>query len=305
MTVFQFAEGLSDRRAADAVRGRIDWKYALGLALDDPGFDASVLCEFRAPPARRLGRAAAARRAPGALPRARLAQGPRPAAHRLDPRPGPRPRPRPPGVRREALRHALNSLAAAAPEWLRRPATPEWVERYGRRPDESRLPDSEEGRRAWPAGRRGRPRAAGRGLRPRGPAVAGAVPAVETLRRVWVQQFLPRRGGLRWRTEADGIPPAAALDQLAARRRGALRQEGDDDLDRLQGPPDRDLRRRRAAPDRPRGDHAGAGRPTATPRPDPRGARRKRPAAGQARGRTPATSTPSCSSAAAGSTGWT
>jgi transposase len=47
VTVFQFVGGLSDRRAADAVRGRIDWKYALGLPLDDPGFDASVLCEVR------------------------------------------------------------------------------------------------------------------------------------------------------------------------------------------------------------------------------------------------------------------
>ena len=47
VTVMQFAEDLSDRRAADAVRGRIDWKYALGLELDDPGFDFSVLSEFR------------------------------------------------------------------------------------------------------------------------------------------------------------------------------------------------------------------------------------------------------------------
>ena len=46
-TVLQFAEGLSDRQAADAVRGRIDWKYVLGLALTDPGFDHTVLSEFR------------------------------------------------------------------------------------------------------------------------------------------------------------------------------------------------------------------------------------------------------------------
>ena len=45
--VLQFAEDLSDRRAADAVRSRIDWKYLLGLALSDAGFDASVLSEFR------------------------------------------------------------------------------------------------------------------------------------------------------------------------------------------------------------------------------------------------------------------
>ena len=48
VTVLQFRENLSDRQAADAVRARIDWKYLLGLELTDPGFDASVLCEFRA-----------------------------------------------------------------------------------------------------------------------------------------------------------------------------------------------------------------------------------------------------------------
>jgi transposase len=49
ITVFQFAEGLSDRAAAADVQSRIDWKYALGLELTDAGFDASVLVEFRAP----------------------------------------------------------------------------------------------------------------------------------------------------------------------------------------------------------------------------------------------------------------
>jgi transposase len=48
VTLMQFREGLSDRRAADAVRGRIDWKYLLALDLADAGFDFSVLCEFRA-----------------------------------------------------------------------------------------------------------------------------------------------------------------------------------------------------------------------------------------------------------------
>src|SRR5919199_6012801 len=47
ITVMQFREGLSDRQAAEAVRARIDWKYLLGLALTDPGFDFSVLSEFR------------------------------------------------------------------------------------------------------------------------------------------------------------------------------------------------------------------------------------------------------------------
>ena len=47
VSVLQFAEGLSDRQASEAVRSPIEWKYALALSLDDPGFDASVLCEFR------------------------------------------------------------------------------------------------------------------------------------------------------------------------------------------------------------------------------------------------------------------
>jgi transposase len=48
VTVLQFIENLSDRAAADAVRSRIDWKYLLGLELTDPGFDHTVLSEFRA-----------------------------------------------------------------------------------------------------------------------------------------------------------------------------------------------------------------------------------------------------------------
>ena len=47
VTIMQYAENLTDRQAADAVRGRIDWKYALGLELTDPGFNYSVLSESR------------------------------------------------------------------------------------------------------------------------------------------------------------------------------------------------------------------------------------------------------------------
>ena len=47
VTVLQFLEGLTDRQAADAVRGRLDWKYTLGLELTDPGFHFTVLAGFR------------------------------------------------------------------------------------------------------------------------------------------------------------------------------------------------------------------------------------------------------------------
>jgi transposase len=46
-TVLPFAEGLSDRQAADALRSCIDWQYVLSLELSDPGFDHTVLSEFR------------------------------------------------------------------------------------------------------------------------------------------------------------------------------------------------------------------------------------------------------------------
>lgn len=47
VTILQFAEDYSDREAADAVRSKIDWKYALGLELTDTGFDFTVLSKFR------------------------------------------------------------------------------------------------------------------------------------------------------------------------------------------------------------------------------------------------------------------
>jgi transposase len=210
VTVFQFAEGLSDRRAADAVRGRIDWKYALGLGLDDPGFDASVLCEFRA----RLVTGSAEGRLLDALLdlcrgrgwlKARGRQR-TDATHVLA---------RVCGLDRlecvvEAMRHALNGLAAADPEWLRRQARGEWGERYGRRPEESRLPGSEEGRRALArqVGEDGHVLLAvayGAGAPP---SVAQS-PAVETLRQVWVQHFLVEGGRVRWRAEEDGTPPSS------------------------------------------------------------------------------------------------
>ena len=47
VSILQYLEHLSDRQALVMVRSRIDWKYALHLPLEAPGFDPSVLCEFR------------------------------------------------------------------------------------------------------------------------------------------------------------------------------------------------------------------------------------------------------------------
>jgi transposase len=48
----------------------------------------------------------------------------------------------------ETLRAALNDLATLAPEWLRGIADEQWVERYGRRVEDHRLPKSQAACRA-------------------------------------------------------------------------------------------------------------------------------------------------------------
>src|SRR4051794_24525994 len=148
VTVLQYAEGLADRQAAEAVRSRIDWKYALGLELTDPGFDSSVLCEFRA----RLVAGGAERLLLEAMLRTCKAHGLVKARskqrtdsthvlaairtlNRLE-------------LMGETLRAALNSLATVAPQWLRSWAPPAWFDRYAARIEESRLPKGEEARSA-------------------------------------------------------------------------------------------------------------------------------------------------------------
>jgi transposase len=116
---------------------------------------------------------------------------------------------------RAALRHALNSLAIAAPAWLKANIQAAWADRYDRRLDDSRLPVGQEQRRAYAeqVGRDGQilPEAV---YALESPGWLREVPAVQTLRQVWIQQFYPEaRGQLRWRTEAEGIPPSAAFIQ--------------------------------------------------------------------------------------------
>src|ERR1700676_1597591 len=74
VTIFQCMEHLTDRQAADAARDRLAWKYALSLELTDPGFDHTVLSEFRS----RLVEGHAEQRMPGsaaeAVSRRRMAE---------------------------------------------------------------------------------------------------------------------------------------------------------------------------------------------------------------------------------------
>ncbi|MFI3187219.1 MAG: transposase, partial [Methylococcaceae bacterium] len=133
VTILQFREGLSDRQAADAVRARIDWKYLLGLELADPGFDFSILCEFRS---RLIAGKAEMQLLEGLLDLCRQlgllkARGRQrtDSTHVLA------------SVRvlgrleliGETLRAALNEIASIAPEWLDGVAPKAWYDRYSRR----------------------------------------------------------------------------------------------------------------------------------------------------------------------------
>ena len=149
VTLLQFWEGLTDRQAADAVRTRIDWKYLLCLELTDLGFDHTVLSEFRT----RLLNHGAERRVFDAVlgiaqTRGLLKAGGHQRSDSTHILRAVRAMTRLETVT-ETLRHALNMLATHVPAWLRSHTTPDWVDRYGLRASEYRLPKSQAKRQAW------------------------------------------------------------------------------------------------------------------------------------------------------------
>ncbi|MER7720850.1 IS1182 family transposase [Streptomyces flaveolus] len=210
--VLQFLEGLTDRQAAEAVRARIDFKYALGLRLDDPGFDFSVLSEFRD----RLVEADAGRRVlDGILIAARdkdllktAGRARTDATHVLS------------AARElswlemvaETLRSALNALAQAAPGWLSDIAEPDWFRHYATRAEDSRFPKARTKRDevGLRVGRDGM-RLLEAVLAADAPAGLSALAEVETLRQMWVQHFRLVEGEVRRRDPKDRAPGALRL----------------------------------------------------------------------------------------------
>src|SRR5260370_2790950 len=211
--VMQYAEGLTDRQAADAVRTRIDWKYALSLEITDPGFDFSVLSEFRS---RLLTKKAERRLFDIMLSQCRergwikeRGKQRTDSTHVLG------------GIRKtnrfecggEGMRHALNILGEVAPDWLLEHMKPEWAKRYQSRFSDFRLPKDEKPRveLAEEIG------ADGRYLLEK---VYGSLsyawlrdlPAIETVRRIWIQQYHASEQGAPWRKDQE-LPPSALLVQ--------------------------------------------------------------------------------------------
>jgi transposase len=149
VTIMQFRENLADRQAAEAVRARIDWKYLLSLELTNPGFDFSVLSEFRdcllaaSAEALLLDKLLERCSAVGLL----KARGPQrtDSTHVLA------------AVRvlnrlelvAETLRAALNAVATVAPDWLQAITPLAWYERYSRRSEDTRLPKDAAEREAY------------------------------------------------------------------------------------------------------------------------------------------------------------
>lgn len=209
VTTVQFIEGLSDRQAAEAVRSRIDLKYLLGLELTDPGFDGSVLSEFRTRlvvgnadhllldkmlehfKVKGLVKARGRQRTDGTHVLGAVR-----ALNLLE-------------FAGETLRASLNDLATVAPDWLGQVAPAEWFERYSRRVEEYRLPKGQAARNTYAT------TVGEDGFRLLEALDREATPAewrerstVQALRLAWSQHFERVEGRVRWRA-GQGLPPAA------------------------------------------------------------------------------------------------
>lgn len=200
VTILQALENLPDRQAAEMVRGRLDWKYALSLAVDDEGFDASILPDFRQrllahgaqdlllEPILRVCREHGWLQAGG---KQRTE-----ATFVLA------------NVRRlsslesvgESLRAALNEIADVAPDWLLRVISPDWFDRYVHRFELQRFPKGQQvqdslrrqvGEDSWHLLQAASDEQAPQGVRD--------CPSLMLLQQVWNQHFERVDGLVRWR----------------------------------------------------------------------------------------------------------
>jgi transposase len=138
--VMEFAENLSDRPAAEAVRARLDWKSELSWELAASGFHYAILSEFRSrliqPEKSQWGldeilkifkeKKLIKGRGPQRTDSTQVLATGR-ALHQLE-------------IVGETLGYSLNVLSLGVPDWLRNRIRPEGVDRYGARIDEYRLP---------------------------------------------------------------------------------------------------------------------------------------------------------------------
>ncbi|MBD2077244.1 IS1182 family transposase [Phormidium sp. FACHB-592] len=212
ITIMQFAENLSDRQAAEAVRARIDWKYALSLELTDTGFDFSVLSEFRD----RLRASGAEQQLLEIMLQAFQQKGLL-KAHGRQRTDSTHVLAKVRDLTRleligETLRHTLNTIAKVEPDWLRAQVPDEWYDRYGKRLEEAQFPKTPP---EWEtlASKMGAD-----GFRlldaiyaDETPTPIRALVAVETLRQVWLQQFYAPTSAIQLRATKDSPPGALRI----------------------------------------------------------------------------------------------
>jgi transposase len=283
VSVLAFAENLTDRQAADAVRDKISWKYALALELTDPGFDFSVLSQFRD---RLIEHGLERLLLDELLARCQetglLSGGGRQRTDSTHVVASARMLNRMEFVG-ETLRAALEALAASAPDWLAQVVAPEWIERYGMRVDGYRFPKGADARTRWALTVGVDGFALLEAIHAAdAPAWLRRIPAVNILRLVWIQQYHRDERGVRWR-EGKDLPP------------GKLRLASPYDVDARYGekrgsgwvgsPSERNLRPRHPASDHQRGHHRRCGRRCGDDRADPPGVGSARPATRRACGR--------------------
>ena len=211
ITIMQFAENLTDRQAADAVRSRIDWKYALGLELTDPGFHFSILSDFRA---RLVAHEATEQLLNAMLTRFKAldllkVRGKQrtDSTHILA------------AVRMlnrleqagETLRYALNILAEQVPLWLKAQVPVEWFDRYGTHFEKQRLPTEKQEQEALAKtiGTDGY-QLLTMVYDDAAPSHVRELAAVQILRTVWLQQFYIENDAVQWRDKRN-LPPSEKM----------------------------------------------------------------------------------------------
>ena len=213
VTVMQFMEDLPDREAAEAVRARIDWKYLLGLELNDAGFHYSVLSEFRQRllehglEDKLLRKVLASCQAAGLLEgksKQRTDSSIVLANIRILNRVQ---------LVSETMRRTLDDIAQVAPEWLQPLIQEAWGKRYSRVLDSRRIRKSKKKREelAQLIGEDGYYLLQAIGGK-HAPLEVQQLHSVTVLRAVWVQQYYCHADEIEWRTKKrHGVPPSSKM----------------------------------------------------------------------------------------------
>lgn len=212
VTLLQFVDGLTDRQAAEAAQQRIDWKYALGLELSDPGFDFSILSEFRSRLLSHQGtqrlldkqvqlcldRGWITSKSQVRIDSTHVVANVR-QLHQVE-------------TVLESLHLALEALAEQAPEWLESWMPLEWERTYGPYSLSRRLPKSKTQRATFV-------KQMGQDIQllweqlSRAPQGLDQVPELLMLKTVWQQNYEHKDGTIKWR---DGPKKGGWSDMIVS-----------------------------------------------------------------------------------------